>query len=247
MAGKAGSLRMPLAAGAAVLAGLILGVAVYLMLPTRSPESNLPRTPVPHPSITPSLPPPPVSPAKPSPKPVAPPGDKTPAPPTVEEPMPNIMTLEPTGEPSPGARQPGHGKTPGGTPKAKPGTDTSDQAIEPAPVRRLELWSAIRQGMISLQLTVHPDPDNPKVMKDVEIKMKREVLVPLIVEIKKGVNAFAASTPGSIGVRVAADTEVDLQGEPEVTLTLPVAGKPSVRFLKIGPHKKPASPEGKGP
>jgi len=246
MAGMAGSGRMALAAGLAVLAGLILGLVVYLMLPAKSSEPYLPRYPVVGPTaVTPSpaAPAPPASPAKPPAKPGTPPAAKPPAPSTDEEPVPTVITLVPGGQSHSGS---GSGKTPGGSPKTKPGTDASAQALEPAPVRRLEMWSAIRQGMISLQLTVIPDPDNPKVMKDVEIKMKREVLAPLIIDIKKGVKAFAGTTPGSIAARAATDIEVDLQSEPESTFTLPVVGKPTVRSLRISPAKKPASPEGKG-
>ena len=132
----------------------------------------------------------------------------------------------------PGPRSgPGSGFGPGSGPRSGPGS-SGRMGSRPSSVRSVDVWDAIHQGLVSITLTVQPN-------KIVEITAKREVQVPFVVVIKKGVRPFATSQAAQISVQASSDVYIDLSSQSEASVALPQAGQPTVKTLTIAAENKP--------
>jgi hypothetical protein len=166
---------------------------------------------------------------------------RTPLAPTSNPPRPSPPTdMRPGPRSGPG---PGSGFSPGSGPRSGPGSSPRSgpgpgpgsggrMGGRPSSVRSVDVWDAIHQGLVSITLTVQPN-------KVVEITAKREIQVPFVVVIKKGVRPFAASQAGQISVQASSDVFIDLSSQSEASIALPQAGEATVKTLTIAAEKKP--------
>jgi len=183
------------------------------------------------------------------------PPEPTATPPGGEPSVPSVVNLVPKGQtptrrPSPAPTsnpprpspptdmRPGPRSGPGsgfGPPRSGPGS-SSRMGGRSGPARSVDVWDAIHQGLVSITLTVQPN-------KIVEITAKREVQVPFVVVIKKGVRPFATSQAAQIAVQASSDVYIDLSNQSEASVALPQAGQPTVKTLTIAAETKaPAQP-----
>lgn len=245
------STNMVLVSLVAAIVGVALGLGIYALFLMGPSGSVLPPPPMPkvleaNPDAVPPGPP------------AAPPGDE-PSVPTVIDLVPkgqtptrrppsgptsNLPRPSPPTDVRPGPRSgPGSGFGPGSGPRSGPGFGPRSSSgpgpgsggrmgSRPSSVRSVDVWDAIHQGLVSITLTVQPN-------KIVEITAKRELQVPFVVVIKKGVRPFAASQAGQISVQASSDVYIDLSGQSEASVALPQAGEATVKTLTIAAEKKP--------
>jgi hypothetical protein len=228
---------------------LALGIyAVFLMGPSGSvlPPSPMPKVLEANPDAVPPGPsaaPPGGEPSVPSVIDLVPKGQtptrRRPSGPTSNPPRPSPPT-----DMRPGPRSgPGPGFGPGSSPRSGPGFGPRSSAgpgpgsggrmgSRPSSTRSVDVWDAIHQGLVSITLTVQPN-------KIVEITAKREIQVPFVVVIKKGVRPFAATQAGQISVQASSDVYIDLSSQSEASIALPQAGEATVKTLTIAAEKKP--------
>ena len=199
--------------------------------------------------------PPPATPKIQETNPDAAPPEVTATPPGSDPSVPSVVNLVPRGQTStkrpapaptsnpprpspPTDMRPGPRSGPGsgfGPPRSGPGS-SSRMGGRSGPARSVDVWDAIHQGLVSITLTVQPN-------KIVEITAKREVQVPFVVVIKKGVRPFATSQAAQIAVQASSDVYIDLSNQSEASVALPQAGQPTVKTLTIAAEKKaPAQP-----
>ena len=105
-------------------------------------------------------------------------------------------------------------------------------AGRPGYAKSLDVWDAIHQGLISVTLTAKPD-------KTVDITAKREMQMPFVVTIKKGIRPFATSATAQISVQAVTDVFLDLRTNAEATATLPLVGEATAKTLTIAAEKRP--------
>jgi hypothetical protein len=210
----------------AAVVGVVLALIIYMMV--AGPSSLLPKE---LPDRGPAMPDGALQPSGPAPAPAArvdSGGSVSPQTRPGAASLPPVIRLAPPGAP----------KTPAApTPKTDPAK--ADLTVQPGLRRTLEIWDAIHQRLVSVQVTTLPNQEDPKAPPThAEIKIKREATVPLVLIMKKGIRTFAGSRPGDLSFELPTDMEIDLQTEPETTLVLPLVGRVGAREVDIAPGKK---------
>ena len=218
------SVNMVLVALVAAVVGIGLGLGIYALFLMGPSGSILPSPPVPQvPQTHPEG-------AGTSGQPVSPPGEPS---------VPSVIDLSPNAPPPTKRTAPRSGTSPTAKPPAPPEPKPRSGFLaphrgpsRPGYARQVEVWDAIHQGLVSLTVTVYAN-------KTVEIKAKREIGVPLVIVIKKGVRPFAASQGAQASVQADRDVFLDLQSNPEAAVTLPLAGEASPKTFTIAAEKRP--------